>query len=137
MKDTFDVLDAIFTAFVDDTELPGIVGITDPTDIALADTKFRRSFADSTLVTQEELDFIDFSFIPSHSETQNYLVNREVLEVNIYTANVFRASLICKAILRIFKATFPEMQCTTPCQAGCAVVGIVRYSFRGKNLVGS
>jgi hypothetical protein len=138
MKDTFDVLDDIFSNFVNDLVLPGLMGIVDVSDMEVCDSKFRRNFADSTLVTPEELNFIDFSYIPSHSETSNFLVNRETLELNIYSGNIYQANMIYKEIHRIFKDKYSnELQCTTPCQAGCPIQGIVRYSFRAKGLVGS
>lgn len=137
MKDTFDVLNDIFDNLVSDSVFPAVLGITDTSDVGLCDTKIRRSFADSTLITVDELDFIDFSFIPSNSAMNNHLVNKEVLEVNIYTSGVYKASLIYKEIHRIFKEKYKEVHCTTPCQAGCPVAGIVCYSFRAKFIVGS
>ena len=137
MKDTMDMLADIQGYFIADSVLPGIIGITDTTDMTQCDAKFRQSFADSTLITADELNFLDFSFIISNSETSNYLVNKEMLELNIYASNLYQATLIYKEVKRIFNDKYPEMHRTNPCQAGCPVAGIVRYMFRAKPLVGS
>lgn len=140
MKDTFDVLNDIFDKFIADDELPGIIGITDVSDMAQCDSKFRRSFADMTVITPEEANttvpFIDLSYVPSHSETGNWLVNRETLELNMYVSNINEADEIYKVIRRIFKEHY-DWRCTTPCQAGCPIQGILRYRFTAKTLVSS
>jgi hypothetical protein len=141
VKDSFDVLNDIFDKFIADPELPGIIGITDITDMAQCSAKFRRSFEDMTVITPEEansvLNFVDFSFIPSHSETNNWLVNKESLEFNIYVSNVNESDEIYKAIKRIFRKYYREWRCTSPCQAGCPIPGILRYRFIAKPLVSS
>lgn len=139
MKDTFDVLNDIFDKFIADPELPGIIGVTDISDMAQCDSKFRRSFADMTLITPEEassvLNFVDFSFIPSNSGTSNFLVNKETIEFNIYVSNLNQANEIYKAIHRILGRD--DYQCTTAAQAGCPIQGILRYRFTAKILVSS
>ena len=139
MHDTFDILNLIFDKFIADEELPGIIGITDISDMAQCDSKFRRSFADMTVITPEEantvLNFVDFSFVPSNSATANYLVNKETIEFNIYVSNLNQADEIYKAIKRILGRD--DYQCTTACQAGCPIQGILRYRFTAKTLVSS
>ncbi len=139
MHDTFDILNLIFDKFIADEELPGIIGITDVSDMAQCDSKFRRSFADMTVITPEEANiivpFIDYSFVPSNSATANYLVNKEVIEFNLYVGNINEADGIYKAIKRILGRD--DYQCTTACQAGCPRQGILRYRFTAKTLVSS
>jgi len=139
VKDTFDTLNLIFDKFITDEELPGIIGITDISDITQCDSRFRRSFADMTVMSFKETDttvpFIDFSFVPSHSVTANYLVNKETIEFNIYVSNLNQADEIYKAIKRILGRD--DYQCTTACQAGCPVQGVLRYRFTAKTLVSS
>jgi len=135
MKDYFDVLTAYFDIFSDSDELTGLLG-TNPSDIAECDDRLRKSFADSTLVEPSELPFVDFSFIVSHGQTGNFLVNREVVEFNIYCSNFNEASLIFKAIKKLLRANYKDAQCISSNEKG-TVTGLYCFSFRIKTFIGT
>jgi len=137
VQDTFDFLDWLFTLFREDEVLTELLEITDTNDVEQWDRKARRTFADNTQITVDELSFFDFSFIYVNSEMRNHLFNKEMLEFNIYVPNLSRANEIYKAIKKILKSNCKDMRCTTPVQAGCPVSGILRYTFRARPIVGA
>lgn len=69
--------------------------------------------------------------------TRNILVNREVVEFNIYASNVYQASLIFKAIKRILGEHYEDAQCISSGQRSVAAVGVYCFSFRIKSFVSS
>lgn len=117
-------------------ELTGLLG-TDPSDIGTCDTKIRRAFADATVITAEELPFMDYGFIESHGQTANFLVNREVMEFNIYAGNFYEASLIFKSIKAILRSNYEDAQCISSGQRPTALTGVYCFSFRIKAMVSS
>lgn len=137
MRDTFDFLDWLFTLFRQDETLAVLLDITDVDSIEQWDRKVRRTFADNTQITADELSFFDFSFIYVNSEMKNHMFNKELLEFNIYVSNLSRASDIYKRIKNVLKINCKDMRCTTPVQSGCPVSGILRYTFRTRPIVGA
>ena len=135
MKDYFDILNDYFGIFSASTELTGLLG-TDPSDTAACDERLRKSFADSTLVTAEELPFVDFSFIGGGASTGNFLVLRPPIEFNVYCAGFYSASLIYKAITKLLKANYDDAEVSVGMQRG-TVSGIYCFSWRVKAFVGS
>ena len=134
--DYFDKVNELFGHFSNSVELTGLLG-TDPSDIGTCDTKIRRSFADATVITPEELPFVDYGFIDSHGQTGNFLVNREVIEFNIYSSNFYEASLIFKAIKAILRSEYEDAQCISSGQRPTALPGVYCFSFRIKAMVSS
>lgn len=131
------MLNEYFDIFTDSVELTGLLGIADNTDIALCDDKIRRSFADTTEIKPEELPFMEFGFIPSHSDTDNHKVNREIVEFNIYAPNIYKASQIFKAIKKVLNEKYKDAQVFSPGQQDVPIVGMYCFSFRIKTMVGS
>jgi hypothetical protein len=138
--DSFDKLNELYDIFTADIELMellcDVTGLTPEEAMAVYDDNVRRSFADPTLIVAEELPFVDMSCIEGYSASGNYLVNRVPIEINIYAENNYRASLIYKAIKRLFKEHFEDAQVIHEGQRGTSQ-GIYCYNLRVKQFVES
>jgi len=140
LKDNFDTLDSLWLTFTDDAELLGLLvdttGLTADEIMAAKDANVRRATSDATLIDVTELPFVDLSFIESHSITGNYLMNRESIEINIYSANYYGASQVFKCVHRLLK-TLPDAQIVHSGQRSTALQGVYCYSLRIKQFVES
>jgi hypothetical protein len=143
LQDTFDFLNKLFLRFYANEELAILLDIENAMaiknipEMEAWDAKARRTFADSTLITTDELSFFDFSFTRSNSTMKNHMFNKEMLEFNIYVPRIDAAEAIYKVIKKILKLHYKDMHCTTPCQSSCSIAGIYRYSFIAKPIVSS
>lgn len=136
IKDYFDRLNDLFVLFSSSEELLALLDV-DVGDDDAADTKIRRSFSDVTTINTDSLNFIDMSFIESNGKTANYLLNRETIEVNIYTKNFYEAGNIFKIIHGILSKNFEDAQFINAAQRSLPVSGVYCFSLRFKTFVSS
>lgn len=112
-------------------------GMTPEEAMAVYDDNVRRSVADATLITPEELPFIDISGVEGYSATGNYMVNRVPIEINVYAVNRWQASLVYKAIKRLLKEHFDDAMIVHEGQRNTPLQGMYCYSMKIKQFVSS
>jgi len=110
--------------------------ITDTSDDDTCENKLRRTQQDQTQITTDLLPFIDFTFVDAKG-TNNFLVNKGLLEVNIYSPTRGIASSIYSAIDDILKDNYEDMIIVAEGQVNSAITGCYCYRVRYKPLVNS
>jgi hypothetical protein len=109
----FDLQDNIFNYFLSDSNLVTDLSIVDITDMDNVKKKIRTSFGDPTLLTTDDdsvFPFFECSFVPSVATTNNYLLNRQPLQIRVYYLFETDKKTLAKAIDKILKNNFEDMQ---------------------------
>lgn len=127
--------DKIFDLFTNDAPLMELM--LSPQDMDNMNNRFRREEMKLEEITADKLPFIIFVFLPEGSQTQNYLVNKSLLEVSIYCNKRDKATKIYPEIKRILQSNFEDFQITKEGQKESGVRGIFKYVLRFKPLVNS
>ena len=136
MKDHFDRINEYFDLFSADTELTALLGTT-PTDVDSLDTIIKRGFRDVSVIDPESLPMMDMGFVPNNGLTGNHLVNRDLVEINLYAVNFYEAGRLYKEVHRILNENFEDCQVISPYDRGIPVGGVFCWSFRVKTFVKS
>lgn len=131
----FEIQDKIYNLFTNDTQLMNL--FDNPDTDELRNEKFRREGMYLEEITIDKLPFIIFVFLPDGSSTQNYLVNKSLMEISIYTTTRYEAMLIYKEVKRILQSNFEDMQIIVEGQRPSGILGIFKYIIRFKPLVNS
>ena len=109
----FDLQDNIFNYFLSDFNLVTDLSITDISDMDYVKKKIRTSFGDPTLLTTYDdsiFPFFECSFVTSVATTNNYLLNKQPLQIRIYYLFETDKKTLAKAIDKILKTNFEDMQ---------------------------
>jgi hypothetical protein len=134
LETSFDIQDRIFGLFYNDNELLSLLG--SPISNEEINNRIRLEQFDETLVTTDITPFISVTFIDAHN-TKNYLTNKGVLEILIYTPLRYNAMLIYKRINSILKDNFDDFSIVAEGQKNSAVPGIYQYCIRYKPMINS
>lgn len=132
----------MFNLFSADSQLKELLLVTADPDIDIDEyynqlnDRIRRSQNDPTLITEESLPFISIAFIDS-KETKNYLVNKGVLEIEIFAPNRYIAKLISDRTNDLLKATFEDFKIISEGQKYSGLQNIYCYCIRYMPLISS
>lgn len=136
MKYALDLQDELFDLFTADAEICALLDINDSTDIADCSNKIRRGIQPATVVNDGPSLFLSYFIVPSYSiGTGNYLANGTIIEFDIYGKYKGQISKLFRAVNRVLKENYEDMQIIAEGNMDSPVVGLYLYMFRTKPLV--
>ena len=147
--ETFEVQNEIFQLFYNDLQMLSLLGIITPyqyefvtpsqvyeeLNFELLNEKIRREELMLSEIKPEVLPFVTFVFIDS-LESKNHLVNRGILEVNIFCSVRYEASGIYSRVKTLLKQKF-DLQLIHEGQVASGIQGIYCYRTRFRISVNS
>jgi hypothetical protein len=129
--DTFDHQDKIFSLLSNDDELLLLLGAISGDNDSL-NKKIKREFEDMSLL-KDDVPFVCIVFTDGR-QTNNYLVTKGLLEVEVYAPNRYTADLICKKVSMILREN--EYDTILPFrQIASGIPGVIAYGGRYLPLV--
>ena len=134
--DSFGTQDIIFDDFAADNELNGLLGITDNTNNEQLNNKIYREELPIVQITPEALPFLYIVFINAHA-TNNFMVNKGVLELSVYAGTRYDAMNIIRACKEILQNNYEDYQIIHEGQVSSGVSGIYKYILRFTPLIES
>ena len=132
MKDTFNLQDAVFDLFKVDVELLGLLG--DPIGDDELNNKIRRETFDDSQLDASSVNFVSFFFLDTGA-TENYLVNKGLLQFDIYCGSRYSAQRISTVIKRILNDNFEDFKVVFEGQRYAFNPSIYKYAIRVKPLI--
>lgn len=137
---TFDIQDALFTAFASDEELCTLLQINvedmdEDSKYSVLNTKLRREDFAPEQFSDGTLDFIAFYFADADT-TGNYLVNAGLLRLDIYVQYRYNAGLIRKRVLQLIRNIF-DIRLVAEGQEQSDITNVYKYRLEFLPLVSS
>lgn len=137
---TFDIQDALFTAFASDEELCTLLQINvedmdEDSKYSVLNTKLRREDFAPEQFSDGTLDFIAFYFADADT-TGNYLVNAGLLRLDIYVQYRYNAGLIRKRVLQLIRNIF-DIRLVAEGQKQSDITNVYKYRLEFLPLVSS
>ena len=132
MKDTFSLQDAVFDLFKVDAELLGLLG--DPIGDDELNNKIRRETFDDSQLDASSVNFVSFFFLDTGA-TENYLVNKGLLQFDLYCDSRYSAQRISTVIKRILNDNFEDFKVVFEGQRYAFNPSIYKYAIRVKPLI--
>ena len=132
MKDTFSLQDAVFDLFKVDAELLGLLG--DPIGDDELNNKIRRETFDDSQLDASSVNFVSFFFLDTGA-TENYLVNKGLLQFDLYCDSRYSAQRISTVIKRILSDNFEDFKVVFEGQRYAFNPSIYKYAIRVKPLI--
>ena len=132
MKDTFNLQDAVFDLFKVDVELLGLLG--DPIGDDELNNKIRRETFDDSQLDASTVNFVSFFFLDTGA-TENYLVNKGLLQFDLYCDSRYSAQRISTVIKRILNDNFEDFKVVFEGQRYAFNPSIYKYAIRVKPLI--
>ena len=132
MKDTFNLQDAVFDLFKVDIELLGLLG--DPIGDDELNNKIRRETFDDSQLDASSVNFVSFFFLDTGA-TENYLVNKGLLQFDLYCDSRYSAQRISTVIKRILNDNFEDFKVVFEGQRYAFNPSIYKYAIRVKPLI--
>lgn len=132
MKDTFNLQDAVFDLFKVDVELLGLLG--DPIGDDELNNKIRRETFDDSQLDASSVNFVSFFFLDTGA-TENYLVNKGLLQFDLYCDSRYSAQRISTVIKRILNDNFEDFKVVFEGQRYAFNPSIYKYAIRVKPLI--
>lgn len=130
MKHTVELIDDLFLLFINDQELLDILGIKDKTDIEDCNRKIKRVLESSDVVDDTLETFFVYNFIQSIAYTQNYLVNKNILEFRLYGHNRPSMNKLYIRLKTLLKESYQEISVITEGAFSTGSNGFYGYMFR-------
>lgn len=137
MKHSVELKNELFLLFKSDKEICKLLGITTLSTVEEINKKIKRVLGSDDLVDETTPLFFIYTFIPSVSNTKNYLVNQFTLEFRIYGR---LQSKIDKLYLAIKDCLYQNYEDMTIFSEGSIATGnqnLYAYMFRTRPLVRS
>ena len=132
MKDTFNLQDAVFDLFKVDIELLGLLG--NPIGDDELNNKIRRETFDDSQLDASSVNFVSFFFLDTGA-TENYLVNKGLLQFDLYCDSRYSAQRISTVIKRILNDNFEDFKVVFEGQRYAFNPSIYKYAIRVKPLI--
>ena len=132
MKDTFSLQDTVFDLFKVDAELLGLLG--DPIGDDELNNKIRRETFDDSQLDASSVNFVSFFFLDTGA-TENYLVNKGLLQFDLYCDSRYSAQRISTVIKRILSDNFEDFKVVFEGQRYAFNPSIYKYAIRVKPLI--
>ena len=132
MKDTFNLQDTVFDLFKVDVELLGLLG--DPIGDDELNNKIRRETFDDSQLDASSVNFVSFFFLDTGA-TENYLVNKGLLQFDLYCDSRYSAQRISTVIKRILNDNFEDFKVVFEGQRYAFNPSIYKYAIRVKPLI--
>ena len=140
MKNPFEVSNDLFDLFRSSTELCSALGIPSVSAMSVYDDKIRRIAADATLLDPNDTSvfpFIDYSWIPASGKQRNMLSFKGVLEFNIWTSQMYDASVIYPILKSLIRENYNEADMIYAAGVSSGIPNIYRFRFRMTLLLNS
>lgn len=137
MKHSVELKSELFLLFEQDKAIRELLGITALSTVEEVNKKIKRVLGSDDLVDETTPLFFVYTFIPSVSNTKNYLVNQFTLEFRIYGR---LQSKIDKLYLAIKECLYQNYEDMTIFSEGSIATGnqnLYAYMFRTRPLVRS
>lgn len=137
MKHSVELKSELFLLFKQDKAIRELLGITALSTVEEVNKKIKRVLGSDDLVDETTPLFFVYTFIPSVSNTKNYLVNQFTLEFRIYGR---LQSKIDKLYLAIKECLYQNYEDMTIFSEGSVATGnqnLYAYMFRTRPLVRS
>lgn len=137
MKHSVELKSELFLLFKQDKAIRELLGITALSTVEEVNKKIKRVLGSDDLVDETTPLFFVYTFIPSVSNTKNYLVNQFTLEFRIYGR---LQSKIDKLYLAIKECLYQNYEDMTIFSEGSIATGnqnLYAYMFRTRPLVRS
>lgn len=137
MKHSVELKSELFLLFKQDKAIRELLGITALSTVEEINKKIKRVLGSDDLVDETTPLFFVYTFIPSVSNTKNYLVNQFTLEFRIYGR---LQSKIDKLYLAIKECLYQNYEDMTIFSEGSIATGnqnLYAYMFRTRPLVRS
>lgn len=137
MKHSVELKSELFLLFKQDKAIRELLGITALSTVEEINKKIKRVLGSDDLVDETTPLFFVYTFIPSVSNTKNYLVNQFTLEFRIYGR---LQSKIDKLYLAIKECLYQNYEDMTIFSEGSVATGnqnLYAYMFRTRPLVRS
>lgn len=137
MKHSVELKSELFLLFKQDKAIRELLGITTLSTVEEINKKIKRVLGSDDLVDETTPLFFIYTFIPSVSNTKNYLVNQFTLEFRIYGR---LQSKIDKLYLAIKDCLYQNYEDMTIFSEGSIATGnqnLYAYMFRTRPLVRS
>lgn len=99
--------------------------------------RFRREKLDISIIEAESKPFIMFIFIPNGAKTNNYLVNKGMLEFDIIANTLYEVEQIYNRINILLKQNYSDMQIISEGQIPSGITSVFQYRVRYTPLVKS
>lgn len=140
IRDTFDFQDELFMLFRSDSELCNLLGINvegmnEDDMYNLLNNKLRREDFSPEQFTEDTLDFIAFYFADADT-SNNYLLNRGLLRLDIYSKYRYTAGQIRKRCVQLISDTF-DIRVVAEGQKQSEITNVYKYRLELLPLVGS
>lgn len=137
---TFDIQDALFTAFASDEDLCTLLqinveGMDEDSKYSVLNAKLRREDFAPEQFSDGTLDFIAFYFADADT-TGNYLVNAGLLRLDIYVQYRYNAGLIRKRVLQLIRNIF-DIRLVAEGQKQSDITNVYKYRLEFLPLVSS